>query len=356
VGLAATIRAVAEAAGVSITTVSFVLNNRHPQVDAIPKKTRDRVRACAAALGYRRNAAAASLRTGRSQWIGVLISAMEDESNAWIWATFELALLSAVQRTLSERDYFTVVGTRYPNNDAETVDALASSGIGGLILRCPSPQAVERARHLIDDNVPVIAVFPACGEDLYPYSVDMDNVLAGRMVAEKLLSVGKKEPLCVLGYHAQYLREKRFAGFAEVVKRELGFEPPTCDLKTWEVAENVANIMRALHKYKPDCVMCTDAGSSFLTSLAAERLNLDVPGQLSILGFDCYSFRGARQQRLSSVGASWWNAGQVAAESIVDIITNGTKWTEPKLIEPRFVWGHTTPSSLAEGVALPWVI
>ena len=78
--MAVKIKAVAELAGVSITTVSFVLNNKRPQVDGLSKETQERVRACAATLGYRRNPTAVSLRSGKSLWIGVMIQPVRDET------------------------------------------------------------------------------------------------------------------------------------------------------------------------------------------------------------------------------------------------------------------------------------
>ncbi len=321
------------------------------------KKTREKVRAAAAALGYRRNPAAASLRTGRSLWVGVMIEGVEDESNAWTWATFELSMLCGVQKTLSDNGYFTVLGSKFgAESDEESLDLLVSSGIGGLILRRPPEAVVERAQALIQEGIPTIAVFPACKDDLYPNSVDMDNKKAGRMAGDLFLKASKKYPLCIIGSKRQTADFDRAEGFSEVFETAWDSKPPTCELHTYAIADNLARITKAFQEHKPDAVLCTDAGSAFVTSIVAERLDLNVPDDVSIIGFDCYSFRAARQQRITSLGASWWEAGQVAADGILDMITNGTKWSEPKMLEPRFVMGHTTPAEFAEGVALPWTI
>lgn len=357
--MAVTIKAVAEAAGVSITTVSFVLNNKHPQVDAIPKATRDRVKACAEALGYRRNPAAAALRTGRSLWVGVIMQQLRDESDAWMWAPFELSLLSGVQKTLSERGYYAVLGSRPYGlkGDFASVEALISSGIGGLILRCPSSETVQRISEAGKDAVPTIAVFPLNRDDLYPYIIDVDNFRAGELAADLFIRAGREAPMLVLNEDCRHVETDRVNGFSAVVERKLGFSPTICRIpNAYSDVARVVAMTDFLRANKPDCVMTTEAGNAFLMSFAAEGLNVKVPDELAIIGFDCYSFRSAREQRISAVGTSWWQAGQLAASSILDMIENNTKWTEPKMLEPRFIPGDTTPPELAEHSDLYWLL
>lgn len=354
--MVATIRAVAEAAGVSITTVSFVLNNKKPQVDAIPKDTRDRVKACALSLGYRRNPAAASLRTGRSLWIGVVMQPLRDEQDAYMWAPYELALLSGVQNSLLENGYFPVLGSKSTTGDTESLDRLVSSGVGGLIYRRPLREEVWRMQELRDDGIASIAVFPAHKEDLYPHNIDMDNVKAGQMAGELFMRAGKQKPMYVINEIHRQMDLDRARGFSEVVERELNAPPIECYLPAslGDVAriEAMAELIR---ETQPDCVMATEAGNSFLVTFAAEKLNLKVPDELCIIGFDCYSFRSARDQTVSAVGVSWWRAGQLAADSIVEMIRNRTEWTVPKKLGPRFIPGDTTPPGLAKESDLYWL-
>lgn len=355
--MAATIRAVAEAAGVSITTVSFVLNNKRPQVDAIPKETRDRVRGCAAALGYRRNPAAAALRTGRSLWIGVVMQALKDESDAWMWAPYELSLLSGVQKTLSENGYFTVLGSKPTGDEPGGINSLISSGIGGLILRRPAQGVVEYLNDLGEDRIPTVAVFPASPADLYPYSIDMDNFRAGELAAELFLRAGRRAPMCVLNDDSRHADLDRARGFSEVAERALGTAPAVCSLRA-ELSDvaRVSAMTDAMRKHKPDCVMATEAGNSFLVTFAIEELGLRVPEDVAIIGFDCYSFHSAREQRVSAVGTSWWEAGELAASSVLDTIQGGSQWVAPKLLGPRFIPGDTTPVELAEEADMHWLL
>ena len=354
--MTATIRSVAEAAGVSITTVSFVLSNKHPQVDAISKDTCERVKACAAALGYSRKTTAAAHGCGRSQLIGILLQPPDDETKIVFASPYDLSLLSGTQKALFEKGYFLAIGSEYPKEDTESLDRMISAGVSGVIFRCPSLCNVKRAQELINNGIPAVAIFPSERDHLYPCSVDMDNFKAGQLAGELFVKAGRKKPLYISAGSNNRLIRERAGGFCEAIKRELGKEPAGFELPNWEITPSMAEIVKGLSHSLPDAVLCTDSGSAFLTSLAAERMGISVPDDLAIIGFDCYAIRGAHQQRISSIGASWWEAGQVAAEGIIDRICNVNDWTEPKIVEPRFVWGHTTPPELAEGYPLPWTV
>lgn len=346
--MATTIRAVAEAAGVSITTVSFVLNGKRPQVDAIPKETRDRVKACAFALGYRRNAAAASLRTGRSLWIGVCMQPLRDETDAYMWAPYELALLSGVENALLKKSYFPVLGSKSTTGEVDSLESLVSSGVGGLIYRRPLREEVWRMQELRAEGIASIAVFPAHKEDLYPYNVDMDNIRAGNLAAELFLKCGRCNPVYLKSEWEQYMRIERAQGFVEVLESELGAKPAACELATSiEGDERIELMTDFLRDSKPDAVLATDPGHAYLITFAAERLNLRIPEDLAVIGFDSFQFRSARDQRVSSVGVSWWRAGHLAADSIIDMVANGTEWEAPKRLDPAFIPGDTTPAELA---------
>lgn len=353
-----TIRAVAQAAGVSTTTVSFVLNNRRPQVDAIPEETRERVRSCAAALGYRRNAAAASLRTGRSHWIGVVVQPLRDERDAHMWAPYELALLSGAQNTLTRNGYFAVLGAKSPTGGTEYLDELVPSGIGGIIYRRPLRKVVQRLDELAADGIPSIAVFPRNKSDRYPYCVDMDNLRAGQIAAELLLRAGSRDPMYVINEpdYALHPEIDRAKGLTDVIEGELGFGPAKCEVP-WADGDDgkIEAIMESIRQNHPDAIMAGEPGCSYLTTVAIERLGLESPRDISVIGYDCYFFPNPRGQRISAIATSWFRAGQVAAEGILGLVRDRTEWTEPILLDPQFLAGDTTPPEIADEGEFYWL-
>ncbi|MDH7601292.1 MAG: LacI family DNA-binding transcriptional regulator [Armatimonadota bacterium] len=353
--MAPTIKEVAEMAGVSITTVSFVLNDKHPQVDGLSEATKQRVRACAAALGYRRNPAAASLRSGKSLWIGVVIQPVREEKEAQAWAPYELTLISGIENALLGLGYYPVLGSKSTTGDVTGLDTLAYSGVAGLIYRRPLRQEVERLEELRQEGIPSIAVFPARREDLYPYSIDLDNVAAGRLGAQLLYRAGSKRPALIVSGFFGHIEEDRVAGFTQGVQELFGYKPMVCDTAgTRDEAARVRILEDFFRRNKPDGVLATEAWGAHLATFAAENAGLKVPQDLVMIGFDCYSFRSAQNMVVSAITTSWWQAGRVAAQSIVDIVRNGTVWTEPKKLEPRFIPGDTTPPELCEEGKSGW--
>ncbi|MGB9620320.1 MAG: LacI family DNA-binding transcriptional regulator [Armatimonadota bacterium] len=352
-----TIKTVAEMAGVSITTVSFVLNNKRPQVDGLSKETRERVLACAAALGYRRNPTAVSLRSGKSLWIGVVIQPVRDEADAQVWAPYELALISGVENALLNLGYFPVLGSKSTTGDTQALDTLAYSGVAGLIYRRPLREEVARLEELRADGVACIAVFPARAGDLYPYQVDLDNVKAGDLGADLIYRAGRTRPGIIVSGLFGHIEEDRTKGFCEGVERRLGRPALICDASgSMEERVRMGTIVDFLGREKPDAVLATESWGASLVSYAAEEVGLRVPEDLIIIGFDCASFRSARDQVVSAITTSWWHAGRVAAQSVVDIVQNGTQWDKPKKLDPRFIPGDTTPPELSAEGERPWLL
>jgi len=346
--VATTIKAVAKMAGVSITTVSFVLNNKRPQVDGLSRETRERVIACANKLGYRRNAAAASLRSGKSPWIGVVIQPVRDETDVQSWAPYELALISGVENGLHGPGYFPVLGSKSTTGATEALDALANSGVSGLIYRRPLRQEVSRLMELRKRGIASLAVFPARRDDLYPYQVDLDNVKAGALAAELFCQASRTRPALIVSGLFGHVEDGRVAGFTDVIEQRLGRAPMICDVSGHQHDDARRDTMvDFLRQNKPDAVLATEQGTAYLVSFAADMAKLEVPEDLAIIGFDSYSFRSARGKIVSSISTSWWHAGRVAADSIIDIVQNGAVWEQPIRLDPRFVPGDTTPPELA---------
>jgi LacI family transcriptional regulator len=356
----ATIRAVAEAAGVSKTTVSFVMNDTRPQVDRIPEETRERIKACAATLGYSSNAA--SIRTGKRVWVGVMTEVLPSDPVLWPSSPFfHVSFLYGVQRKLADNGYFTILALRSLENEVQDMALLASARIGGLILRSADAPAVKKAEELLSVGVPVINVFPREKSDLFPYSVDLDNIRAGAVAAELVIKSGLKNPACVTVAKSRPALLDRQTGMVETIQRELGVATGVCELPIAnggdppKVDEKKAfGVIEAfIRANRPDALVALDGGASLILSLALDKLPVRVPQDISVIGFDAFLTGNSKYRKLSSVGVSWLNAGEVAASVIVDLVERGeTSHQLPKLLSPVFVPGDTTVPGLSHEVAI----
>lgn len=343
-------------AGVSITTVSFVLNNKEPQVSGLSEETCKRVRACAAKLGYRRNAAAASLRSGKSLWVGVLIQPVRDEAEAVAWTPYELALISGVENALFDLGYFPVLGSKSTTGQTEALAALAQSGVSGLICRRPLREEVKKLEELREKGLACIAVFPARSSDLYPYQIDVDNIRAGDLGAELLCAAGCSRVAVITSGLFGHIEHDRIQGFFEGFEARCGKPPMICDVSDGRSDETRKRIMREfILEHKPDGILATEPGVSYLASFAADDAGVAVPNDMVLIGFDCFSFRSARRRVVSSITTSWWEAGRLAGRSVVELVQSQVEWDAPKKLAPRFIARDTTPSELTHADQHEWI-
>ncbi|MFP5018659.1 LacI family DNA-binding transcriptional regulator, partial [Paenarthrobacter ureafaciens] len=156
---------VARVAGVSHQTVSRVLNN-HPNVSA---KTKERVEQAITELGYRRNTAARSLVTRRSQTIGVLGSELAQYGPSHT--------LLGLQQAARDAGYFvSVAGLRdvTPESIKDAVAHFMDQGVDGIVVTVPHPGTFDVLKD-ITTQVPLVAVGAAGDEQLTGAAVDQQE-------------------------------------------------------------------------------------------------------------------------------------------------------------------------------------
>lgn len=181
-----TIRDVAREAGVSVTLVSFVTNakmGKDGRLDCpVNPDTAERVLQVAKRLGYRRNNAAASLRSGRSHSIVVIVSDIANPFFAEICRNIE---------NIAYKDGFTVIfasSEENPQKLAYLVETMAGYNVEGLIV-APCLGAEAALARAISIGIPTVLIdrnMP--GEEFG--RVLVDNVDAGKMAAKYLLHQG----------------------------------------------------------------------------------------------------------------------------------------------------------------------
>lgn len=356
--MAGTIKAVAEAAGVSKTTVSFVMNDTHPQVDRIPEETRQRIKAIAARLGYSHNPIAASIRTGRRVWVGVMTDVLPPDWLFWEWAPFfDLSFLYGVQHELAEHSYFTLLALRKPEREAHDMDQLATAKIGGLILRAADPFAIAKCQELLESGVHVVNVFPRHRRDLHPWIVDLDNVRAGRLAAEIVVRSGSRNPAFVCITQRGFAMDDRIDGFCQAIRNELGVAPGEIDLPQTASGEVEALTARKMiesyiRNEKPDAIVALDGGCSFILNGSLDEVDVNIPADLVVVGFDLMVAENLKYRNMSTIGMSWLRAGQVAARLVVDQLENRESITPPVLLDPVFLPGDSTPPSVDHELAV----
>ena len=194
---------VAALAGVSRSAVSRVFT---PGASVSPK-TADKVRAAAEKLGYRPNALARSLLTGRSRMIGLVVAYLDNH--------FYPGVLERLSSTLQARGYHVLVFMAA--QDGRNVDQVAREildyQVDGLILASVAMTS-DIARRCRDTGVPVV-LFNRRQARRGELAVVSDNKMGGRLVADHLASTGRRRIAHIAGWEGASTQVDRETGFHE---------------------------------------------------------------------------------------------------------------------------------------------
>lgn len=198
--------ALAQQAGVHPSTASRALSE-HPV--GVSARTVARIRALAAELGYSRDITGASLRTGRTRMIGVLVPRLTDVVMA--------AIYEAIDEAAANAGYNTVVANTQDDGDLQRMrlQGLLSRRVDGLIIG-DSREGTQIPDRLTEQQTPFTLVMRRLGD--FP-SVSTDDLEGGRLAARHLLELGHRRVGVVAGDALTSTGAERTRGFAEAFER-----------------------------------------------------------------------------------------------------------------------------------------
>lgn len=272
---------VAELAGVSHQTVSRVLND-HPSVRP---ETRARVLAAIETLGYRRNVAARALVTRRSSTIGVLTT-----GEARFGPTSTLLALEEAARAAGY--YLSLAVVRHPTERevAAALEHFMGQGVDGVVVIAPQRDAIAAARAM-SANVPVVLV--AAGEAPAPglQVVAVDQEMGAALATRHLLDLGHRDVVHIAGPLDWVDARLRVRGW-QAERSRWGLPPAEPIVADWSPDQGYAVARQLLAE-------AADGGAPLPTALfaandqlalgalrALSEAGVDVPGRVSVVGFD----------------------------------------------------------------------
>ena len=295
---------VAERAGVSIATVSHVINGTRK----VSPETTARVEKSITAMKYRPNAIARSLRTSAGKTIGMLVP---DNANPFFAETArgveDFAFAAGYGVLLCNTDGSVEKEARYG-------DALIENQVGGVILITAGPTS-DVVDDLLRRNIPVVVVDRELPRD------DVDAVLPkhfdGAMAATKLLVQNGHELVACIASDAGVLAAgERLRGFhraiedagaeAIVVKGDLQYSGG------YEAAKELLSASR-----RPTAVFACNDLMAIGALRAAREAGLSVPGDLSVVGFDDIGPAKFTEPALTTVAQPKHEIGAIAAELLL---------------------------------------
>ncbi|MFD1721584.1 LacI family DNA-binding transcriptional regulator [Amnibacterium endophyticum] len=271
-GRAPSIRDVARAAGVSHQTVSRVLND-HP---SIRDETRSRVMAAMADLHYRPNAAARALSSSRSRTIGVLTSARGHYGPA---RSIEAIEAAARRRGL----YVTTASTGAADDRAvrEALGTLLAQDIEGLVIVAQQQRVFEVIAEA-GPAVPVVTLRPDVTDGTAPSA---DEIAGARAATRHLIELGHTSIRHLAGPRDWLEADARMQGFLhELSAHDLPVTVPV--LGDWSADFGYRAGLQLLQWGDVTAYFCANDHTALGLMHAARDLGVDVPGDVSVVGYD----------------------------------------------------------------------
>jgi len=334
-----TMQQVAKEAGVSRTTVSFVLNNT-PNAN-ISAATRARVWQAVADLNYARAFAAHSLATGRSQTVAFILRQEPDELlvNAFLGG-----LLSGVSQAINADNYrllFEVVGRDTPAG--AYTELVRTQRVDGLIVSGPVTSDTE-LRDLHRENVPIVINGKPDFEELY--SIDVDNIAGAQTAVQHLIDLGHRRIAHITNGPLNYTASRdRLEGY----RRALQSAGLVCDNQCVQVNPTFTDqggyqAMQALLALpdRPTAVFAASDIVALGAIRAIQEAGLHIPADISVVGFDDIPLARYLTPGLTTIHIPVMQLGVHAGEMVMQLIHGERPATRRVLLDTHLVIRHST--------------
>lgn len=269
----ATLKDVAKETGLTVSTVSRVLNNR----GYISEQTRENVYRAMEKLNYHPNEVARSLSKQTTNTIGVIVPHIKHpyfaelisnlESQAYIHK-HKILLFNSQEKNEKEWEY---------------LEMCSSNRVAGIIL-CSGTVGAEKFTGL---NVPLVTV--ECYLENGTAAVECDNMQGGKIAAKHLIESGCKHLVHISGVHGNSMpADGRAAGFQEICKQKI-IDYKVVDTEAYQYNKlEYHEILEKVLMENPDTdgiFVSSDLIAAQLLQVC-RKLNISVPEQLKIVGFD----------------------------------------------------------------------
>ena len=302
-----TMQQVAAEAGVSVSTVSKVINGRY----GVAPETFEHVTGVINRLGYEASLVARSLRNARTNVIGVLVADLEP---------FSTEVLKGVADAIRGTGYELVAYSASGRADEHVgwerryLSRVMGTLVDGAVIVTPTVTEVP-------DDGPVVAVDPHTGRSTLP-TVAADNLQGARLGVDHLIALGHRRIGMVTGrpdLASAQLREQGYRDALHAAGLRVDEELLALGAFDPEQAREAARALLTLPD-PPTAIFAANDISALATLEVAAELGIDVPGRLSVVGFDNIPESALAQPSLTTVQQPMRQLGRDATAMLIGLI------------------------------------
>ncbi|PZO73558.1 MAG: LacI family transcriptional regulator [Mesorhizobium amorphae] len=295
---------------------------------SVSDETRARVLASAQALGYRPNALARAMISGRSQLVAVLVAYLDDP--------FYALVLEGMSRALQEKGFHVLLFMTDPGTQDAVVEQILQYQVDAIVM-VSATLSSDLAQRCADTGIPVVQ-FNRYAASSPASSVTSDNVAGGRMAAHFLADNGHKRIAFVAGWEDASTSRDREAGFyTGLAERGLAVWARGVGLFT---PEGAAAATRKLFggALKPDAVFVVSDHMAFaVIDTLRNELSLRVPEDVSVVGYDDVPPAASGAYALTTVEQPVLRMVEMTVATLMDQLESGEIQKRATVLPARLV-------------------
>ena len=331
--MACTIRDIALAADVSVSTVSLVLRGKECRIS---EETKLRVRQIAEQMHYVPNQVAVSLVTKKTHTIGLIYADMLNP--------FYSELAVGVERNARSHDYSVLICNcdEQVQRCVSNIDLLESRCIDGFILQPPETiNAVPGQLHALQEKlnscrIPYIILDRAIHDIFHDY-IAADHQLGGPLATEHLIRLGHTRIGCITGSLSDYGSKRRLAGYKEVLSSHgIPYNPSFVYEGLYLVETGYYGAIE-LFKQNVTAIFAFSDQIALGVQRAALEYNISIPEELSLIGYDDSSIAHLCAVPLTTIRQPIELLGRRACEILIDRIDTPDRLHQDYLYPPALI-------------------
>jgi len=328
-----TAKDVAAQAGVSRTTVSYVLNN--VEAANISEETRQRVLSVAEELGYVPDAAAQALASGRTQTIGLMLPSSQPHPRA---STSHYRIIEGLLEIVQQFGVRLLVDSVQKTQNSDTYLNLArNKRIDGIIL---SDLRVddEALSKLVNDTFPIVLLGRLPGVKVS--SVEFDNRGGARSAVDHLLAQGHTRIGLITHAPSAFTgAEERIRGYRDsLAAHRITFDEKLVRYGDYSAESGYAAAMSLLGSGAAPTALFVTSDEVALGVLAAlHKRGVSVPDDIAVVGFDDNPLAQYTIPALTTVRLPFEEMGRLAGKMLLDLIFHNSKPGRQVLLETELI-------------------
>lgn len=327
---------VAGAAGVSLATVSRVLN--HPE--KVKPGTRERINRIIRELGYKPNLNAKGLASSKSTTVAVVVPELTRSSIA--------GMVDGIADCAAKRGYMLRLFVNRPTTDLESAkeneeelwsSVLASSVDGVLYI---NDEITDEHEEIMKDlNISFVLTNTVCNDKDFP-SVSIDYIKAAYDITKEMISRGNKKIWMVSSARKYVVNDLTIEGYKKAME-EAGIEP--CVLRVPGKTElNTVTFNEILQNDYPEVAIVVRDSMAVSLLNVARKLGISIPEDMQIIGFQNTKYAELSRPTLTCINTPIYELGEAAMDLLTELMEE--RLPEGKsiqqLIDFDVVWRETT--------------